>query len=83
MPPTPQKPPNPPNPPDDDHLTMLARREAYQVIGEHLALCPFAVLRIEERLRVVEMNYAKLIGFMTGSGILGGAAGGVLVNFLQ
>lgn len=83
MPPEPAQPPNPPNIDRSEHVAMIARREAYTVIHEHLALCPFAVLNIEERVRSVEMNYAKLIGFMTGSGILGGAAGGVLVNFLQ
>jgi hypothetical protein len=56
-------------------LHMLARDEASKVILQHLTLCPFAQLRIEERLRSIETNYARLTGFMIGSGLLGGALG--------
>ncbi len=82
----PSTPANQPNLPENDPahpLAMIARREAYDVIKEHLTLCPFAALHIEERIRNVEMNYAKLIGFMTGSGILGGAAGATIVNYIH
>lgn len=80
------EPPASPKPPaeDIDSLTvMVARREAYAVIKDHLALCPFAKLDIEQRLRTVEINYARLVGFMAGSGILGGAAGGLLTRLLD
>lgn len=54
---------------------MIAAEEARKVILQHLSLCPFADLRIEERVRTIETNYARLTGFMLGSGVLGGAIG--------
>ena len=59
---------------------MMARQEAETAILQHLALCPFAGLRIEERIRTIETNYARLFGFMLGSGLLGGSAGAVLAQ---
>ena len=54
---------------------MIAAEEARKVIMQHLALCPFANLHIEQRVRTIETNYARLTGFMVGSGLLGGAVG--------
>lgn len=56
---------------------LLAREEASALILQHIHLCPFAMDRINDRLRNVEMSIAKLIGFMIGSGLLGGIAGGI------
>jgi hypothetical protein len=68
--------------PNDDHfdLRLLAREEATKVILQHLALCPFANLKIEERVRSLETRFAALLGFMVGSGLLGGVAGAGLVK---
>jgi hypothetical protein len=54
---------------------MIAREEANAIILQHLRLCPFAVEDIGKRLRSMELGFSKLLGFMLGSGILGGAAG--------
>ena len=54
---------------------MIAQDEARKIILQHLDLCPFADLKIEERVRAIETNYARLTGFMVGSGLLGGAVG--------
>lgn len=61
---------------------MIAQEEARKVILQHLDLCPFANLRIEERVRNIEISYARLIGFMAGSGLLGGTAGALLTRIL-
>ncbi len=63
-----------------DQVQAIARQITDAVILQHLNLCPFTTLHIEKRLRTLELSYAKLIGFMLGSGLLGGAAGGALVT---
>lgn len=60
---------------------MIAREEANRIILQHLSLCPFAMDKVSERLRSVELSFSKLVGFMLGSGLLGGAAGAI-VNHL-
>jgi hypothetical protein len=57
---------------------LIAEAAARQVIIEHISLCPFSKSDVEQRLRVLETNYARLIGFMIGSGLLGGAAGALV-----
>lgn len=56
---------------------LVAESAARQVVSEHMGRCPFAAGRIDERVRTLETGYARLIGFMLGSGALGGAAGAV------
>jgi len=60
----------------------IIREEARKVIKEHLILCPFAQLDIEERIRKQENRFHLLVGFMLGSGVLGGAAGAVVFKAL-
>jgi len=69
-------------PEEKNELNMVARDEASKVILQHLALCPFANLKIEERVRTIETNYARLTGFMIGSGLLGGAASAVISRLI-
>jgi len=64
-------------------LHMVARDEASKVILQHLSLCPFAQLDIEKRLRSIEQRFLALLGFMLGSGILGGLAGAALSKLLS
>jgi hypothetical protein len=59
---------------------LIAEAAARQVVLEHIKLCPFAGLDIEKRLRCVELNLGKLIGFMAGSGLLGGTLGAAIVK---
>jgi len=52
---------------------LIAEAAARQVVMEHIRLCPFAGSKIDERVRTLETNFARLIGFMFGSGMIGGA----------
>lgn len=63
-------------------LGPLIRDEANKIIIQHLGLCPFARTRIEERVSELERRWAALIGFMLGSGLLGGAGGALLTKLL-
>ena len=63
-------------------IQMLAREESQKVILQHLDLCPFAASKIEERVRKIETRFALLLGFMIGSGLLGGAAGAAMFKAL-
>lgn len=67
---------------DKNELGLLIRDEAGKVILQHLDLCPFARLQIERRLRDLEGRFLTLIGFMIGSGLLGGVAGAVASKLL-
>lgn len=64
-------------------LHLVARDEASKVILQHLSLCPFAQLEIEKRLRSLEARFLTLVGFMLGSGLLGGVAGVGLSKLLS
>ncbi len=66
--------------PPVNQTILLARQEAERVILQHLSLCPFASLKIEERVRWLEGRFLLLVGFMLGSGLLGGAVGGALIK---
>jgi hypothetical protein len=62
---------------------MIARDEARKVILEHLTLCPFAAEDVAKRVRAIEITLGRLIGFMLGSGALGGLAGAATAHFLK
>lgn len=62
---------------------LVAREVAEQVLREHMGLCPFAALKIEQRLRTVEVRFAALLAFMLGSGLLGGLTGAGLIQLLH
>jgi len=62
---------------------LVAEGAARQVVMEHLSLCPFGKANCEQRLRALETNFARLIGFMLGSGALGGATGAILSHLLR
>ncbi len=68
--------------PPVNQTILLARQEAERAILQHLALCPFANLQIEQRLRTLENRFSLLIGLMIGSGILGGVAGGAIQRLI-
>ena len=63
-------------------IHLIAREEAGKIIQEHLGWCPFTKLQIEPRLRLQEQRFYALVGFMLGSGVLGGAAGAALFKAL-
>ena len=61
---------------------LIAEAAARKEILEHIGLCPFASSKIDERIRTLETSFARLTGFMLGSGILGGAAGAVAAKMM-
>jgi hypothetical protein len=63
-------------------IHKAAAEEALSVVKEHTENCNFAKLQIEQRVRMVEMRFTTLIGFMAGSGLLGGVAGGAIFKAL-
>ena len=63
--------------PPANFTRMLAREEAWRAINEHAEHCSFSTDDHSNRLRQVEISMGRLIGFMLGSGALGGATGGL------
>ena len=49
----------------------------------HLNQCPLIIGNIETRTRKLETSFAKLSGFMVGSGLLGGLSGAGLSSFFN
>jgi hypothetical protein len=56
---------------------MIAREEAWRAIDDHRKSCIFSEEDCAARLRTVEISLGRLVGFMIGSGVLGGVAGGL------
>jgi hypothetical protein len=69
--------------PRTDMIRLIARDEASKAILTHLKLCPLVDQQVATRLRCLELSFWKLVGFMIGSGLLGGCAGSLLTNFLR
>jgi len=61
---------------------LLAEAAAHQVVIEHISLCPFAADHVSDRLRSIEINFGRLVGFMLGSGLLGGIAGSIVAKLM-
>ena len=61
---------------------LIAESAARRVVIEHIGLCPFAKSNIDERVRCLETSFARLVGFMIGSGLLGGAAGAIVTKLI-
>lgn len=61
---------------------LIAEAAARQVVIEHLGLCPFTKDDVNKRLRSMEIRFGTLLGFMVGSGILGGVSGALLTKLL-
>ena len=59
--------------PLNDFVMEVAARAAWTVIKEHTGSCP--IVKVEERVRVLENRFNILIGAIIGSGVLGGVAG--------
>lgn len=69
--------------PPAETIRLLARKEAEQVIMQHLSLCPFSQDGIQRRLREIETRFGTLVGFMIGSGLIGGATGALLGKLIK
>ena len=48
-----------------------------RTVAEHIATCPNA-----GKIQRLEVRWSALVGFMTGSGTLGGLAGGLMVKLI-
>ncbi|HOD84659.1 MAG TPA: hypothetical protein PKG77_24850 [Phycisphaerae bacterium] len=48
-----------------------------RALAKHAETCPVA-----DRVRVLEIRVAALIGYMVGSGVVGGAAGAVIAKLM-
>ena len=54
----------------------IAREAATTALAEHQKQCKISA--VEERVAKVEIRQATLVGFMAGSGVLGGLAGALV-----
>ena len=77
------EPPNRSNRLDQNTVRLIAANEASKIIGTHLHLCPFAQLDIEPRIRTIEQRFCLLLGALLGSGIIGGATGATIAQWLN
>ena len=68
---------------ENEKIRLIVRDETNILLLNHLRLCPLIGNKIEERIRTLETKLAKLIGFMIGSGLLGGASGAIVAKFLN
>lgn len=65
---------------DKNQTILLARAAAEQTVDHHARNCAFNAQDGERRIRKLEQTLARLIGFMIGSGILGGTLGSALTR---
>lgn len=67
-----------------DFVKQIAREAAQEVIKEHVATCQTAIAfpASVERLRKLEIKTSTLIGFMAGSGALGGGIGAIAAKLM-
>jgi len=72
-----------PNLNQSEQLRLIVRDETNKLLLSHLQLCPFVKNKIEERTRTLETKLATLLGFMVGSGLLGGVTGAGLTSLLK
>ncbi len=63
-----------------DFVREVAKEAAREVIEEHTRACP--IVEVGRRVRMLEISFAKLLGFMVGSGLLGGGAGAVAAKLI-
>ena len=64
-------------------LRAIIRDEIQSALIQHLGLCPLARDDVQKRLRSIELTINRLIGFMLGSALIGGAAGGAIQHILH
>jgi len=64
-------------------IKLITQEITNSSIDYHASNCPFKTQDITGRVRNLELSLAKLIGFMFGSGLLGGTAGAALIKFLS
>jgi hypothetical protein len=64
-------------------VRAICRDEVAKALDRHLALCPFATSKIDERLRRVELRLSTLVGLLLGSGAIGGISGAIVTALLK
>lgn len=75
--------PIPPEQDPDEKLAIIARREALTILNDHLDLCPLAQANAQPTPTRLHLTYWTLLAFMLGAGLLGGAIGTRLFNYLH
>ena len=68
---------------DEQRLRLIIRDEVTRLIERHANNCRFIVDEHPKRLRTIETKFGTLLGFMAGSGLLGGAAGAYISKLIQ
>jgi hypothetical protein len=63
-------------------IRLIARDEISQALAAHLSLCPLAGQDLPARLRSLEISYARLIGYMIGSGLIAGLSSSALSRLI-
>jgi len=64
------------------NLRLIVRDEVAALIRLHATTCRFVLEEHPARLRQIETSYARLTGFMLGSGLLGGTFGAAIAKIL-
>jgi len=67
---------------EPETIRLIAREEAEKILMTHINLCPFSKADVEKRMRGIENRFGILIGFMAGSGMLGGISGALFTKLL-
>jgi len=62
-------------------MRAVALEAARVALEAHARECP--ARNLETRVRRIELRFAALLGFMAGSGFLGGLAGGFVANAMH
>ena len=67
-------------------LALVAGREGARLaLDEHKRNCPApaAIATLQTEVTAIKIRFATLLGFMAGSGVLGGTAGALLTELLS
>jgi len=69
--------------PPADTLRLVIRDEVTRLIHYHASSCRYTIDEHPKRLRQLEQRFSTLLGFMAGSGLLGGISGALISKLWQ
>lgn len=64
--------------PDPPTIRLVIRDEVSRLIAYHAQNCTYSTDAHPKRLRELEQRFSTLLGFMAGSGLLGGVSGALI-----
>lgn len=64
--------------PLNSFVREIAAQAAWTVIEKHIMACP--IVRVEERVRLLEGRFNLVLGAIVGSGALGGTVGALILK---